>query len=112
MNLLRLFLIASTAIIFSITFYVVSNQGVYWPIIFFGDVLDFNWRTQFNIDFLIHLLLLATWIVWREGFAIKGYLFGFLSIFLGGMFGFPYILYATYKAQGDPKIILLGVNAK
>jgi hypothetical protein len=38
-------------------------------------------------------------------------MFGFLSIIMGGMFGFPYLLYATYKASGDPAAILLGVHA-
>lgn len=56
--------------------------------------------------------MFATWIVWREGNTFKGYVFGFLSIFLGGMFGFPYILYATYKAQGNPKLIVLGAHVK
>lgn len=48
---------------------------------------------------------------WREGFTAKGYIFGFLSVFMGGMFGFPYLLHAIYKAKGDPKLMLLGVNA-
>jgi hypothetical protein len=34
------------------------------------------------------------------------------SIFMGGMFGFPYILVATYQAGGDPRKILLGVHAQ
>ena len=63
---------------------------------------------QFNVDFLIHLLLLATWIVWRENWTQRGYIFGFLSIIMGGMFGFLYILYAVNTAKGDPKRILLG----
>jgi hypothetical protein len=87
------------------------THGVNWPAVFFGDLLDLDWRSQFNIDFLIHLVLLATWISWREGFTVRGFVFGFLSIFLGGMFGFPYLLHAIYKASGDPGAILLGVHA-
>lgn len=111
MSYLRLFLIVSTVIIYMITVLAIIGQEAHWPIVFFGDITKLNWRSQFNIDFLIHLLLLATWVVWREGYTIKGYVFGFLSIFLGGMFGFPYILYATYQASGDPKKILLGSHA-
>lgn len=110
MKLLRLFLIASTIIIFVITFYAMNAKGLNWPAVFFGDLLGLDWRSQFNADFLIHLFLLATWILWREGFTLKGYVFAFLSIFLGGMFGFPYLLYQTFKAKGDPKSILLGVH--
>ena len=39
---------------------------------------------------------------------MKGHVCGFLSIVMGGMFSFPYILYAIYVAKGDPKGILLG----
>jgi len=111
-NLLKLYLIVSTVLIFAVSIYVVATEGINWPVIFFGDIVSFDWRSQFNVDFLMHLLLLATWITWRENFTIKGYLFGFLSIFLGGMFGFPYLLYAIYQAGGDPKLVLLGVHAR
>ena len=111
MAILRMFLLASTVIIFTISIYAVITKGINWPEVYFGDLLSFDWRSQFNIDFLIHLFLLATWICWREGFTPKGYLFGFLSIFMGGMFGFPYLLIATYRAKGDPFLILLGNHA-
>ena len=108
MKLLRLFLILSTVLIFIVTFFTVNTNGLNWPSVFFGDILELDWRAQFNVDFLIHLYLLATWIAWREGFTVKSYFFGFLSIFLGGMFGFLYILYASYQAKGNPKKLLLG----
>jgi hypothetical protein len=108
---LRIFLVIFTILIYSISIYAVVTKGFNWPAIFFGDLLHLDWRSQFNTDFLIHLFLLATWVTWREGFTTKAYIFGFLSIFMGGMFGFPYILYTTYKANGDPKGILLGVHA-
>lgn len=111
MTWLRVFLIAATVVIYAVTISAISSDGIYWPIVFFGDLLSLDWRAQFNIDFLIHLFLLATWIAWREGFTAKGYVFGFLSVFLGGMFGFPYILWAIVSAKGDPKRMLLGVQA-
>jgi hypothetical protein len=91
---------------------VVVAKGANWPAVYFGDLLSMDWRSQFNADFLIHLVLLAIWICWREGFTPKGYLFGFLSIFLGGMFGFPYLLVATYKAKGDPSPSLPPISEK
>ncbi len=111
MAALRSFLLLATVIIFAISIYVAFTSGVNWPKVYFGDILDFGWRSQFNIDFLIHLFLLATWIAWREGFTAKGYIFAFLSIFLGGMFGFPYLIVAIAKAKGDPKAVLLGIHA-
>ncbi|MEM9292418.1 MAG: hypothetical protein AAGD01_12110 [Acidobacteriota bacterium] len=112
MSPLRVFLAFSTVVIYAITVHAVVIAGINWPAVFFPDLLPLDWRSQFNADFLIHLLLLATWIWWREGSNAKGFLFGFLSIFLGGMFGFPYILIATFKAGGDPRKVLLGVHSR
>lgn len=111
MTSLRILLIVSTIIMYTVSIYVIGAYGINWPAIYFDDLLALDWRSQFNTDFLIHLFLLAIWIMWREGFTYKGCLFAFLSIFMGGMFGFPYILYATYKAKGDPKIVMLGIHA-
>lgn len=108
MNKLHRFLVISTVVIYLVTIIAITNNGWWWPLVYFGDIFAFDWRSQFNTDFLIHLFLLATWIAWREGFTNKGYVFGFLSIVMGGMFGFPYIAYAIYRANGDPKKVLLG----
>lgn len=112
MTWLRNFLIGSTITIYVITILAINNGGFNWPIVFFGDLFNLDWRAQFNTDFLIHLFLLALWISWREGFTPRGIIFGFLSIFMGGMFGFPYMLLAIYKANGNPEQTLLGVHAR
>ena len=105
---LRIFLLVSTVAIYLFTYFAVVSQGINWPAVAIADILALNWRSQFDIDFIIHLLLLATWISWREGFSFKGHIFGFLSIVMGGMFSFPYLLHAIYVAKGDPKGVLLG----
>jgi hypothetical protein len=105
-----MFLLASTVTIYLFTYFAVSAHGINWPAVAIADILALNWRSQFDIDFVIHLLLLATWISWREGFSLKGHVFGILSIVMGGMFSFPYLIYATYSAKGDPKAVLLGEN--
>ena len=110
MTTLRALLIVSTIAIYLFTYAAAASHGVNWPAVAINDILALNWRSQFDIDFVLHLLLLATWISWREGFTAKGYAFGFLSIVMGGMFSFPYILYATYIAKGDPKEVLLGAH--
>jgi len=69
-----------------------------------------NWRTQFDFDFIVHLLILALWISWREGFTAKGYFFGALSIVMGGMFSFPYLIHASLKSRGDVEMLLLGTR--
>lgn len=106
----RFFLASATILIYLITVIAAVNHGVNWPAVAMEDLAAMNWRTQFDTDFLIYLFLGAIWISWREGFTPRGHLFGFLSVFFGGMFSFPYLLYATYESKGDLKVILLGLN--
>lgn len=110
MTLFRTFLAAATFTIFAISIYVITTWGINWPAVYFGDLMNLDWRSQFNTDLLIALSLLAIWITWREGFTAKGYLFGVLTFFFGFMFVCPYLLLATYKVNGDPKALLLGLQ--
>jgi hypothetical protein len=103
MTSLRVFLIAATLLIFTVSIYVIIMVGINWPAIYFGDLVKLDWRSQFNTDLLI-------WVAWREGFTAQGFLFGFLVMCLGFMFLCPYLLSATYHAKGDPKVLLLGVH--
>lgn len=75
--------------------------------IFFGD-MSHPWRAQFNVDFGFHLLIMACWMIYRARNLPLGILWGILSIFLGGMFSFAYLLIATFRANGDMRILLLG----
>ena len=108
MTTLRHFLLVSTAVIYLATVIASMSHGINWPAVAVEDLLALNWRSQFDIDFIIHLVLLAAWISWREGFTLKGHLYGFPSIVMGGMFSFPYLIHATYAANGDPRGVLLG----
>lgn len=110
MTSLRTFLLAATLLIFALSIYAAVTIGINWPAIYFGDLLNLDWRSQFNTDLLICLCLFAIWVVWREGFSPKGFLFGCLILSWGSIFGCPYLLFATYQAKGDSKAILLGVH--
>lgn len=112
MNYLRMMLVISTVGIYMLTVIAIMSHGWNWPAIAINDLLALDWRAQFDFDFIIHLLLLASWVVWREGANAKAYVFGFLSIIMGGMFSFPYIIFATYKAKAQPRALLLGVHAQ
>ncbi len=111
MSILRLYLTAATLGIYSLTVIAIMGHGWLWPVVAFHDLVALNWRTQFDFDFLMYLILSSVWISWREGATSKAYLFAFLNVFLGGMFAFPYLLVAIHRTQGDAKKILLGVNA-
>lgn len=112
MNAMRIMLIIASIGIYTLTVIAIKSQGWNWPAVAINDLLALDWRTQFDFDFIIHLLLLAFWVVWREGATAKAYLFGFLSIIMGGMFSFPYIVFAIYKAKAQPRALLLGVHAQ
>lgn len=112
MNAMKILLVIATVVIYTLTIAAIMTQGWNWPYVAIIDLLALNWRTQFDFDFIIHLLLLACWIVWREGANAKAYMLGFLSIIMGGMFSFPYITFAIYKAKAEPKALLLGIHAE
>ncbi|MDG3087470.1 hypothetical protein P7F88_15920 [Vibrio hannami] len=101
MKFFRYLLVLSTVIIYVFTIIAVNGYGFNWPSVAVNDLLSMNWRSQFDIDFLIHLFLLASWVVWREGATVKAYVFGFLSIVMGGMFSFPYIAYLSIQANAS-----------
>ena len=112
MKNLRYFLVLSTVIIYAMTALAIKGHGVNWPAVAVNDLLSLDWRSQFDSDFIIHLLLLAAWVVWREGATARGYLFGFLSIVMGGMFSFPYLIYASLQANGSVQALLLGTRSE
>lgn len=111
MKILGSVLLLSAVVIYALTVVAALSDGINWPAIAASDLLAFNWRSQFNFDFIIHLLLLAAWVTWREGCTPKGYLYGVLSVVLGGMFSFPYLVHAIYVASGDVEKLLMGRRA-
>lgn len=100
-----------TAIIFGVTAVAAARHGYLWPATFIADLATLDWRAQFNSDLLMHLLLLGAWVSWREGFTLRGHLFGSFCVVWGGMFSFPYLLYAYHAGSGDLTRVLLGVHA-
>lgn len=108
MNALRVLLVLSTVMIYVATVIAAMTEGINWPSVAVADLLSLNWRSQFNADFIVHLLLLATWIAWREGCGAKGWFFGLISIVMGGLFSFPYLVYAVHKSGGDAEALMLG----
>lgn len=82
------------------------------PLSPFNDLAALIWRSQFDADLIMHLLLLAGWVWWREGGGVKGDIIGFFYVIWGGMFSFPYLLYLIAQNQGGMRAVLLGVNGQ
>jgi hypothetical protein len=107
---LRMLLVAMVLGMYSYTGYVALQNG--WGILpaFLEDVSAMNWSGQFNLDFSCYLLLSALWIAWRNRFSFSGIALGALSSVLGISFLAPYLLYLTFKTQGNLSQILLGAQ--
>lgn len=84
------------------------NHGWNLLPIFFGDMATMTWPGQFNADFMTFLLLSGLWLAWRHHFSAGGVCLGVLGVFGGMMLLAPYLLYASFQAKGDIKILLLG----
>jgi len=108
MTALKSALIAFTVIIFGVTFAAVADSGINWPHAFLSDLFALNWRSQFNTDLVIHLVLMGVWVAWREGGGLKGNIYGVFCVIWGGMFTFPYLLIAMAKSRGDMAQLFLG----
>lgn len=79
--------------------------------VFFSD-MSHPWRAQYNTDFLLHVVLVAAWMVYRSRSWIVGLICGLLAINVGGVFTLAYILVATFQAKGDMRKVLLGWRAR
>ncbi|MEQ8660238.1 MAG: hypothetical protein RLW62_05440 [Gammaproteobacteria bacterium] len=112
MRLFDTLLILFTVVIFAVSIAAAASHGFNWPATFFADLLVLDWRSQFDADLLLHLVLLGVWVSWREGGTARGHLFGVLCVVWGGMFTFPYLLWAGVAAGGDPLALALGVHAR
>jgi hypothetical protein len=102
--LLTIFILA----IIGYTGNVIFNHG--WGLlpIFFGNMAAMTWPGQFNLDFTCFLTLSGLWLAWRHHFSPAGLVLGVLGFFGGIMLLAPYLLFASYKANGNMKVLLLG----
>ena len=84
MVMYRLFLAFIIATVGIYTFPVVSEFGIIVLLpSFFGEIGEVNWQGQFNLDFLMFLLMSGFWIAWRNNFTRKGIALGIGGFFLG-----------------------------
>ena len=108
MTSFRILLVAMISVIVAYTGAVGMTHG--WDLfpVFIGDILAMTWPGQFNVDFSCFLLFSGLWLAWRNHFTVGGLVLGLLGVVGGTMLLAPYLLYASFQAKGDMKIILLG----
>lgn len=111
MRMFNVLLVLFTVVIFAVSIAAAEGHGYNWPATFFPDLVRLDWRSQFDADLLLHLVLFGVWVSWREGGTARGHLFGVLCVVWGGMFTFSYLLWAVIAAGGNPAGLTLGVHA-
>lgn len=108
MTIFRTFLITIFLTILLYTAVVIANHGMGLIPIFFGDIGQFGWPGQFNVDFSSFLLMTLVWVAWRNHFSTSGLLLALLVPVGGGMFTSGYLLFLLAQTKGDIAVVLLG----
>lgn len=108
MLLFRAFLATILACLAGYTLAVGLEHGWNLVPIFFSNIANMDWQGQFNADFMGFLALSAIWVTWRHQFSAGAFALGVVAFFGGIMFLAPYLLWASFKANGDARILLLG----
>lgn len=108
MTFFRLFLGVILASLIIYTLIVIYHHGMGLLPIFFGDMIAMTWPGQFNFDFFGFLLLSGLWVSWRNNFTVTGFMLGLLAVFGGILFLSAYLLWLTFKTNGDMQRLMLG----
>lgn len=108
MTLFRVYLVALLLGLAAYTLVVGMNHGWNLLPVFFGGIAEMNWPGQFNLDFMTFLSLSAIWVAWRHHFTAGGIALGVVAFLGGMMFLAPYLLWASARAGGDARVLLLG----
>ncbi len=108
MGAFRTYLAIVVACLGTYTMIVGLNHGWNLLPVFFGDMATMTWPGQFNFDFMSFLTLSGLWLAWRHQFSPGGLALGILGLFGGMMVLAPYLLFASLRANGDVKVLLLG----
>ncbi|TMM47305.1 hypothetical protein [Qipengyuania marisflavi] len=91
---------------------VIAEHGLTLFTHFLGDMGEWSWPGQFNLDFTLMLFLSASWTAWRNGFSLHGWALAVMAFFGGAGFLLPYLTYLGWKHDGDSAAVLLGHKFK
>ena len=108
MRAFRIYLAVVLACLGTYTLAVGLNHGWNLLPLFFGDIAAVTWAGQFNCDFMSFLSLSALWLAWRHHFSPAGLALGVLGFFGGMMVLAPYLFFASLRADGDVRVLVLG----
>ena len=87
---------------------VVANHGVDLLNVFIRAMVALAWPGQFDLDFLLMLLLSALWVAWRNGFSPSGLALAVAALLGGSLFLATYLLILTFTTDGTINEVLVG----
>ena len=108
MTTFRIFLVVIWLGLTGYTIPVVASHGVNLLSVFIRDLVALEWPGQFDLDFLLMLLLSALWVAWRNGFSPSGLALAIAALLGGSLFLATYLLILTFTTDGTINQVLLG----
>ncbi len=108
MNPFRALLAAMWTAVVIYTGVTIAHHGSNLLPVFFGDIGQFSWPGQFDLDFMCLLALSAVWVGWRHRFSPLGLGLAVAAFFFGTLFLTAYLLIASLRARGDLTELLTG----
>ena len=108
MVLFRALLLLMLIVLAVYTGVVVVEYGLILLNVFFRDIAALGWPGQFNLDFMMMLMLSGLWVAWRHRFRPLGLLLGVVAFFGEAGFLTIYLLIMTAQAKGDMVEVLVG----
>lgn len=108
MTLFRLFLMICLIVLAAYTGVTMANHGANLFPTFFGDMAEMGWAGQFNLDFMMMLMLSALWTAWRHQFSLSGLVLALVAFNGGMIFLAIYLSWHLHRNGGDMKALLLG----
>lgn len=108
MSALKSISVTFLAIITIYTIIAISSDGFDLITPFVGDIIAMGWSGQFNLDFMMYLILSALWVAWRHDFSGAGIALAAVASVGGMLFFGIYLLVQIGRADGDIERLLLG----
>ncbi len=108
MTLVRTLNISFLIIMVVYTIIAISNDGFDLVTPFVSNIIAMNWSGQFNVDFMMYLILSAIWVAWRHDFSGAGLALAAVASVGGILFLSVYLIVQIGRAEGDVERLLLG----
>ena len=86
----------------------IANAGLDLITPFIGGIFAMGWSGQFNLDFMMYLILSALWVAWRHDFSSGGLVLAAIASVGDMLFFAAYLLVQIGRSDGDAERLLLG----